>query len=99
MVDVAPIKLILYVNSCPPGFDSLVFLEPAKRCNDQFIIGLNQLDNPDVISSISEDTSNLILRILRSEKDYSGFCLNINDDLTYSARICRKTPSKLNKFE
>merc|ERR1739848_947222 len=41
----------------------------------------------------------LILFVQKSQKYYTSFCLSINDDLTYSARICRKTYSPLSKFE
>ena len=58
------------------------------RCNDQFIIE----------SGKPASDKSLKLRIIKTEQKFSGFCLNVNSDLTYSARVCRKSSSRLSKF-
>ena len=79
----------LYWYRCPPGYDSYSSLDPSLRCNDQFIIESGNLGSEN----------NLELRIIKTDQKFSGFCLNVNNDLTYSARVCRKSSSRLSKFK
>ena len=62
---------------CEPGYDHDNLLDPSKSCADTFTI---DYDNK---------TSKESLRILRTGKQFQDYCIVINEDLTYSARVCK----------
>lgn len=76
-------------KQCPPGFQRLPLLEPAKRCSERFQI--KPSEDP------LQPSSSVMLEIFDS--DYrvpeENFCLNVLPDLTFSAEICRRTPNNL----
>ena len=93
------INFILFkLIRCPSGYDSFSTLDPEKRCDDQFIVEINQSEKSSKNSREKDNMSSLSLHILKSDKRYSGYCLYVNSDLTYSARVCRKTASGSSKF-
>ena len=63
---------------CSDGMDTKNSLDPCTESDESFVIAFNSKTNKTHIKETN------------MENEYMDYCLIINDDLTYSAKVCRK---------
>lgn len=73
---------------CPKGFERKPYLNPAERCADDFSLSVDNVSHEGLL------TVNATGQVYNHDE----FCLNLNEDETIAAEVCR-TIFKRHKFE
>ena len=64
--------------SCPDGWHTMNSFDPCSNSDETFMIGFNTTSNKTLLVANNMD------------KNFTDYCLVINNDLTYSAHVCRE---------